>query len=57
MVVLGAPNRLPPSLVWELAYSELVFIPVHWSDLDATILSEAFDVFFGRERRFGGVDE
>jgi len=57
VVVLGASNRLPPSLVWELAYSELVFIPVHWSDLDATILSEAFDVFFGRERRFGGVDE
>ena len=28
VLVLGPPTRLPPSLVWELAYSELVFVPI-----------------------------
>lgn len=57
VVVLGPPDRLPPSLVWELAYSELVFVPVDWSDLDADRFDDALGVYFGRERRFGGVDE
>ena len=33
VLVLGPPTRLPPSLVWELAYSELVFSPVALGDL------------------------
>lgn len=57
VVVLGSNDRLPPSLVWELAYSELVFLPVDWSVLDAERLDDAIGVYFGRERRFGGVDE
>ena len=35
LVVLGPPTQLPPSLVWELAYAELVFIPVAWSEFGA----------------------
>ena len=35
VLVLGPPTRLPPSLVWELAYSELVFEPVTLADLAA----------------------
>ena len=34
IVVLGEPTRLPPSLVWELAYGELVFRPMEWNELD-----------------------
>ena len=33
VVVLGPSTQLPPSLVWELAYAELVFIPVGWREL------------------------
>lgn len=57
VVVLGSDDRLPPSLVWELAYSELVFLPVEWAVLDGERLDDALGVYFGRERRFGGVDE
>lgn len=57
VVVLGPPTQLPPSLVWELAYAELVFIPVDWSDLDAEDLSGAINDFSNRRRRFGGLDE
>ena len=57
VVVLGPSTQLPPSLVWELAYAELVFIPVQWRELGGAHLLAAMDDFAGRRRRFGGLDE
>ena len=57
IVILGSPTRLPPSLVWELVYGELVFIPMVWGDLDAHHLVDAIADFAQRERRFGGLEE
>ncbi len=56
VLVLGPPTRLPPSLVWELAYSELVFEPIALGDLRPEHLEAAIQDFRGRQRRFGGVD-
>ena len=56
VLVLGPPTRLPPSLVWELAYGELVFLPVDLADLGRDHLVAAVDDFHGRRRRFGGLD-
>jgi len=56
IVVLGEPTRLPPSLVWELAHGELVFVPRPWQQLDAEHLLDAIADFATRERRFGGLD-
>ena len=56
VVVLGSGHRLPPSLVWELAYSELVFIDTEWSHLGAAHLDEAIGSYARRHRRFGGID-
>lgn len=55
-VVLGPPGRLPPSLVWELAYSELVFLDVAWDAVTADHLGDAIAAYAHRHRRFGGVD-
>lgn len=57
VVVLGPPTQLPPSLVWELAYAELVFLPIAWSELGAGDLDRAVADFSSRRRRFGGLDE
>ncbi len=57
IVVLGEPTRLPPSLVWELAYGELVFRPMAWHELSTEHLVEAIADFARRERRFGGLDD
>ena len=57
IVVLGPSTRLPPSLVWELAYGELVFLPMVWHDLDSQHLVDAIADFARRERRFGGLEE
>ena len=57
VVVLGPSTQLPPSLVWELAYAELVFVPVRWRELCGRHLLTAIGDFAGRRRRFGGLDE
>ena len=56
VVILGPSHRLPRSLVWELAYGELVFLPVTWGELAVEHLRTAIDDFARRQRRFGGVD-
>lgn len=56
IVVLGEPTRLPPSVVWELAYGELVFVPLTWHQLDSDHLIDAIADFAQRDRRFGGLD-
>jgi undecaprenyl diphosphate synthase len=56
VVVLAPSHRMPPSLVWELAYSELVFVDAEWQHFAASQLDEAMASFAQRHRRFGGVD-
>lgn len=56
VVVLGPPDTLPTSLVWELAYSEIVFLDIPWSDISSEHLQVAVDDFRRRNRRFGGID-
>jgi undecaprenyl diphosphate synthase len=47
--------RISNFLLWELAYSELVFTPVFWPDFRRGHLFDAVREFQARERRFGGV--
>src|SRR5687768_5373631 len=48
--------RISNFLLWELAYSELVFTEVLWPDFRREHLFEAVREFQRRDRRFGGVD-
>lgn|GEM_PF-116400 len=56
VLVLGPPHQLPTSLVWELAYSELVFLDIAWNELSVEHLQMAVDDYRRRNRRFGGID-
>ena len=56
VLVLGPPDRMPESMVWELAYCEIVFIDLDWSAFTANHLELAIDDFNRRHRRFGGLD-
>ncbi|MFM7046758.1 MAG: undecaprenyl diphosphate synthase family protein [Actinomycetota bacterium] len=56
VIVLGSATTLPRSLVWELAYAEIVFFDAPWRSLDAEHLEMSIDDFTRRDRRFGGVD-
>jgi undecaprenyl diphosphate synthase len=48
-------QRLSNFLLWQAAYSELVFVPVYWPDFDRAALEQAIVEYRGRERRFGGL--
>ncbi len=48
--------RISNFLLWELAYSELVFTDVLWPDFRRQHLAEAVREFQRRDRRYGGVE-
>ena len=48
-------QRLSNFLLWQAAYSELVFVPIHWPDFDRATLESAIGEYCRRERRFGGL--
>jgi hypothetical protein len=56
LIVLGPANRMSPSVVWEAAYAEIVFLDTPWTELNGEDLEMAIDDFTRRDRRFGGVD-
>jgi undecaprenyl diphosphate synthase len=49
--------RISNFLLWELAYSELVFTDVLWPDFRREHLFEAVAEYQRRERRFGAIEE
>jgi undecaprenyl diphosphate synthase len=56
MVRTSGEFRISNFLLWELAYSELVFTDVLWPDFRREHLFEAVREFQRRERRFGAID-
>ena len=48
-------QRLSNFLLWQSAYSELVFVPTYWPDFDRATLEAAINEYQQRERRFGGL--
>jgi len=48
-------QRLSNFLLWQAAYSELIFVPTYWPDFDRAALESAITEYCRRERRFGGL--
>jgi undecaprenyl diphosphate synthase len=48
-------QRLSNFLMWQSAYSELVFVPDYWPDFERATLERAIAEYRRRERRFGGL--
>lgn len=55
MVRTSGESRISNYLLWQLAYSELVFTDVLWPDFRTQNLVDAIREYQARERRFGGV--
>ncbi len=50
-------RRISNFMLWHLAYSELVFIPEYWPEMNEKILARILDDYQNRDRRFGGLNE
>jgi undecaprenyl diphosphate synthase len=56
MVRTSGEYRISNFLLWELAYSELVFTDVLWPDFRREHLFDAVREYQARERRYGGLE-
>ncbi|TXI86421.1 MAG: di-trans,poly-cis-decaprenylcistransferase [Chryseobacterium sp.] len=54
IVRTSGEQRLSNFLLWDSAYAELQFVPVHWPAFKKKDLVEALDEYRHRQRRFGG---
>lgn len=48
-------KRLSNFMLWQCAYSELIFIDKYWPDFDGDVINEILTEYSSRDRRFGGV--
>jgi undecaprenyl diphosphate synthase len=55
LIRTSGEQRLSNFLLWQSAYSELVFVPTYWPDFDRATLENAIAEYRRRERRFGGL--
>lgn len=57
LIRTGGEMRMSNFLLWQCAYTELVFTPCLWPDFDAEALDLALSEYAARERRFGQTSE
>lgn len=51
----GGEKRISNFLLWQCAYSELVFTDVLWPDFTSDDLDDAINIYSSRNRRYGGI--
>ncbi len=57
LIRTSGEQRISNFLLWQIAYAELVFLPVLWPDFGRAHLEEAIAAYGGRERRYGGTGQ
>ena len=55
LIRTSGEKRLSNFLLWQLAYTEFMFVDCYWPDFGFDQLDQARHEFLGRERRFGGL--
>lgn len=55
LIRTGGEMRISNFLLWQMAYTEMVFSDCLWPDFNDAALDAALTAFAGRERRFGDV--
>ncbi|HUN29556.1 MAG TPA: polyprenyl diphosphate synthase [Alphaproteobacteria bacterium] len=53
LIRTGAEHRVSNFLLYQLAYTELLTLPVMWPDFDETTFTQALAVYGERQRRYG----
>lgn len=54
LIRTGGQKRLSNFMLWDLAYTELIFLPQMWPDFSSILLKDSIEEFVSRKRNFGG---
>ena len=54
LIRTGGEKRLSNFLLWDLAYTELIFLPDLWPDFNKLLLDKCLLEYSGRIRKYGG---
>lgn len=57
LIRTSGEQRLSNFLLWQVAYSEFVFLDVNWPDFSKAHLEDAIAQYQMRDRRFGGLSK
>lgn len=57
LIRTGGDSRVSNFLLWQIAYSELLFCDKYWPDFTSDDFMKALEMFGNRERRFGLTSE
>lgn len=57
MIRTSGECRISNFLLWQIAYSELIFTPIAWPDFDEAALDACMKEYQSRDRRFGGLSD
>ena len=49
-------QRFSNFLLWQGAYSELIFVDENWPDFSAATFLKVLEEYSARKRRFGGIE-
>ena len=55
MIRTSGEQRISNFLLWQLAYTEFYYTPVHWPDFNEIELEKALESYEGRNRRYGKI--
>lgn len=55
LIRTSGEQRVSNFLLWQLAYTEFVFLDIHWPDFDKATLEGAIRSYGARERRYGAL--
>lgn len=55
LVRTSGEKRISNFLLWQCAYSELVFVDKLWPDMDFEDVQAVVDIYRRRDRRYGGL--
>ncbi|MCD8321597.1 MAG: di-trans,poly-cis-decaprenylcistransferase [Oscillospiraceae bacterium] len=53
----GGEMRISNYLLWQMAYTEMVFSDVLWPDFDEREIDKAIEIYHSRNRRYGDVKQ
>lgn len=57
LIRTSGEQRISNFLLWQLAYTEMIFTDKFWPDFTTDDLNDMVEDFMGRDRRFGGVKD